>query len=69
MLCAIFLISFTLNAEYNGENIDGRDFDCSAYSYSTGKYYSVTVEFHGTEVTLTFSNGNTFGPGNGRRGH
>lgn len=57
-ICAILCV-FSLNAEYNGENIDGQEFVCSAYSYSTGKYYEVTVEFDGNEVVLTFNNGNT----------
>jgi hypothetical protein len=54
------LLSFKLSpAEYKGQNIDGIEFDCTAYSYSTGKYYYVTVEFDGDEATLTFANGNT----------
>jgi len=44
-------------AEYNGKNIDGIEFDCSAYSYDTGNWYYVTVEFDGDEATITFSNG------------
>lgn len=45
------------SAEYLGKNIDGTDYDCTAYSYSTGNYYYVTVEFYGDEATITFSNG------------
>lgn len=62
-------MTFSLNAEYNGKNIDGQEFDCTAYSYSTGNFYSVTVEFHGTEVTLTFNNGNTLVLEMDGRGH
>jgi hypothetical protein len=47
----------TRGAEYKGRDVDGESFDCSAYSYSTHKYYNVTVEFDGDEATLTFSQG------------
>lgn len=59
ILIALLLISLTsLNAaEYKGEDIDGVQFDCSAYSYDTGNWYYVTVEFYGDEATITFSNG------------
>ena len=49
--------SRVFGAEYNGTNIDGEEFDCSAYSYSTGKYYDVIVEFDGDEAYITFGNG------------
>lgn len=41
-------------AEYMGSNIDGTTFNCSAYSYSTGKYYYGYVDFSGNEATLYF---------------
>lgn len=44
-------------AEYQGEDIDGQTFDATAYSYSAGKYYEVSVEFDGDDVTLYFSDG------------
>tara|TARA_B100001059_G_C17438166_1_gene381341 strand:+ start:229 stop:531 length:303 start_codon:yes stop_codon:yes gene_type:complete len=44
-------------AEYNGKNIDGIQFDCSAYSYDTGNWYYVTVEFEYDEATIYFDNG------------
>ena len=44
-------------AEYLGEDIDGVEYDCTAYSYSTGNYYYVTVVFDGDEVQINFSNG------------
>jgi len=50
-------ISTLYAVEYNGNNIDGIEFDCSAYSYDTGSWYYVTVEFYGDEATVTFSNG------------
>ena len=53
-----FLLASTIYAaEYQGRNIDGIEFDCTAYSYDTGKWYFVTVEFDGDEATITFSNG------------
>ena len=55
-LSLLFLLN-TYAAEYKGKNIDGVEYDCSAYSYSTGKWYNVTVEFDGDEATITFSNG------------
>lgn len=61
-LITVLLCSFTNwhgadAAEYLGQNIDGYSYDCTAYSYSTGNYYYVTVEFSGSEVTLYFDNG------------
>ena len=44
-------------ATYNGQDVDGTSYDCTAYSYETGKYYNVQVEFSGDEATLYFSNG------------
>ncbi len=44
-------------AEYLGSNIDGVSYDASAYSYDTGKYYDVTVEFDSDEVTVYFARG------------
>ncbi len=60
ILCFIVLSIFSIKlfaAEYNGRNIDGYEFDCTAYSYSTGKYYYVTVEFSYNEALISFSNG------------
>jgi hypothetical protein len=60
-LLILFLLTSTYqdiySAEYLGENIDNTEYDCTAYSYSTGNYYYVTVEFSGDEATITFSNG------------
>ena len=57
-ILTVLLVSFKIySAEYKGKNIDGVEYDCTAYSYSTGKYYNVTVEFDGDEATITFSNG------------
>lgn len=46
-------------AEYEGRNLDGETFSCTAFSYSTSKYYEGDCEFvAGTEVAFTFaSNG------------
>ncbi|MHB0970005.1 MAG: hypothetical protein ACYC7A_17840 [Thermoanaerobaculia bacterium] len=46
-------------AEYEGRSLDGQSYSCSAFSYDTGKYYELDVEFSGTEATLTFMNGTT----------
>ncbi len=56
-LTVLFVFFNVYSAEYKGQNIDGIEYDCTAYSYSTGKYYYVTVEFDGDEATITFSNG------------
>jgi hypothetical protein len=55
--CLLALTTFASAAEYNGRNIDLEEYDCTAFSYSTSKYYQVTVEFDGDEATITFSNG------------
>lgn len=60
MLIIFIIISsyqYIYSAEYLGKNIDDIEYDCTAYSYSTGNYYYVTVEFSGDEATITFSNG------------
>ena len=58
LLALLFVFSSnTYAAEYNGRNIDGIEFDCSAYSYDTGNWYYVTVEFSGDVATITFSHG------------
>ena len=53
----IVFYSFSLGAEYYGKNIDGIIFDGVAYSYSTGRYYYVWVEFDNEEGNIYFSNG------------
>jgi hypothetical protein len=45
LILTIFLVSTAYPAEYKGKNIDGIEFDCSAYSYDTGNWYYVIVEF------------------------
>jgi hypothetical protein len=57
IITTCFLLQFVNGAEYKGQNIDGTEYDCTAYSYSTRKYYNVTVEFDGDEAIITFSNG------------
>jgi len=54
----VFIIYPSPSAEYNGEDIDGVDYSATAYSYSTGKYYYVTVTFDGDKATITFRSGN-----------
>jgi hypothetical protein len=56
-ILSFFLLSSAYAAEYQGENIDGIEFDCSAYCYATGYWYEVTVIFDGDEATIYFSNG------------
>jgi len=58
----ITLISFLtsshiIGAEYNGKNIDGELFSSTVYSYKTGNYYNVDIEFSGSDVTIHFYNG------------
>ena len=53
----ILFVSFLYSAEYKGKNLDGIEFDCTAYSYDTEKFYSVTVQFSGNEATIYFENG------------
>ncbi len=45
-----------LAAEYDGVDLDGNTYSCTAFSYDTGKYYQVEVEFSGSDVTVTFAN-------------
>lgn len=47
----------SLGAEYLGEDLDGQIFSGTAYSYSTGRYYNVSVEFSGDEVIIYFRSG------------
>ena len=57
MSIMLTLSSLSLAAEYQGRNIDGEVFEATAYSYSTAKYYSVSVEFEGDEVIVHFQKG------------
>lgn len=58
MLSIISIFNTNVHAaEYNGRDIDGKSFSCTAFSYNTGKYYYAQVEFYGDEATLFFSNG------------
>lgn len=44
-------------AECDGVDIDGELFDATVYSYSTGRFYYVQVEFEGDEAIIYFPNG------------
>jgi hypothetical protein len=44
-------------AEYQGQDIDGVVYDATAFSYDTGKYYNVSVEFDGDEAIIYFQKG------------
>lgn len=58
LILSLVLIALpVLAAECNGVNIDGQTFDATVYSYSTGRYYNVEVEFDGDEAIIYFSNG------------
>jgi hypothetical protein len=59
VLLTLCLLSIprTFAAEYNGVNIDGEIYECTAYSYDTSKFYQVQVEFEGDEVTIFFPKG------------
>jgi len=47
----------TVAAEYLGQDVDGTSYSCTAFSYSTSRYYDLTCEFSGDEVTLYFPKG------------
>lgn len=57
LLPASFAARDARAAECNGVDIDGQLFDATVYSYSTGGYYNVQVEFDGDEAIIYFSNG------------
>jgi len=65
MISQIIIIVFTIMlipilgfaAEYNGCDIDGHTFDATAFSYSTGRYYFVSVEFYSDEAYVYFPKG------------
>ncbi len=58
LLALTFLTPVTpFAAEYQGRNVDGELYDATAYSYSTGKYYTVSVEFDGDEAVIFFPKG------------
>lgn len=44
-------------AEYEGKNIDGESFSCTAFSYETAQYYYLICAFSGSDVYLHFDNG------------
>lgn len=44
-------------AVFQGSDLDGNSYNCTAYSYSTGHYYSLTCEFSGDEIILYFPKG------------
>ena len=58
-ICAILLISTGIGhaAEYQGSDLDGESFSCTAFSYDTANYYYLTCEFSGSDVYLYFDNG------------
>ena len=58
LLCVCLTLSATpFAAEYHGQDIDGRSFDATAYSYDTSGYYNVTVEFEGDEAIVYMPKG------------
>lgn len=57
-LALLMLTSISVSgAEYEGDDIDGESFSCTAFSYSTSKHYDGNCEFDGDEVTFTFHSG------------
>lgn len=56
-LCALFYCMPVSAAEYLGYDIDGELYSGEAFSYSTGKYYFVDVEFSGSDAYLYFPKG------------
>ena len=59
LVALITLLTGPRGAEYCGEDIDGETFSASAFSYETGNYYFVDVEFYGDEAIIYFDNGGT----------
>lgn len=61
LVSAILLTCFGIApcnaAEYLGNDVDGESYSCTAFSYSTSKYYYLTCEFSGDEIILHFLNG------------
>ena len=57
ILLLSFLSTYSYSAQYNGDDIDGITYDCTAFSYETGNYYYVSVIFYGDEAQLIFNNG------------
>ncbi|MGB8701763.1 MAG: hypothetical protein WCD18_20290 [Thermosynechococcaceae cyanobacterium] len=55
-LC-ILLATPVYGAEYQGQNIDGKRFPGTVYSYETGGVFEVQVEFKKKWATLYFVNG------------
>ena len=44
-------------AEYLGTDIDGELYSATAFSYNTGKFYYVDVEFSGSDAYIYFPKG------------
>jgi hypothetical protein len=49
--------STAIAADYQGSEVDGQQYNCTAFSYQTAKYYYLTCEFSGSEVILYFPKG------------
>ena len=53
ILCLALLLSSTslpFAAEYQGRDIDGQVYGATVFSYATGQYYNVSVEFDGDVI-------------------
>ena len=62
LLCSFLMIgpaTLACAAEYNGHDLDGEEYDGTAYSSGTGHSHSVQVEFEGDDAIVTFSNHGT----------
>ena len=57
LLCTLFYCVPVNAAEYLGRDIDGELFSGDAFSYSTGKFYFVDVEFSGSDAYIYFPKG------------
>ncbi|MFI5141802.1 MAG: hypothetical protein ACHQII_05555 [Bacteroidia bacterium] len=57
IFATILLFESVYAAEYQGSDVDGNSYTCTAFSYGTGKYYYLTCEFSGTDIYLYFANG------------
>lgn len=57
LLSVLFYCMPVNAAEYLGEDIDGELYSATAFSYSTGKFYYVDVEFSGSDAYIYFPKG------------
>ena len=57
VLASGFSPSLVVAATYNQRNIDGKRFNAQAFSYATGRWYDVQVQFSGDQASIYFPRG------------